>query len=226
MALLRIVLSATIKMCDVVPPMQTSIVAAQSLVSGTTFGYICVGLGCVSPAIYAAYHHLPSKKLARLEDAIKVAEGILKRAKEECARDQVELLDVESRLLQAELAASEIQSRMFNAGGLSPLVESNAVIVRDLSARIAACYVFLKKYLQDARGITKSISKCRKEVEDIYTSTLRIIEEERRCKLFEAMKEVREVIEIFRSPTRHHMHAAPASHRTQSSAADMKHALA
>ncbi|KAJ7123717.1 hypothetical protein C8R44DRAFT_735349 [Mycena epipterygia] len=79
---------------------------------------------------------------------------------------------------------------MFEAGGLSPLVEANAVIVHDLSARIAARYVSLKKYLQNARGITKSISKCRKEVEDIHTSTLRIIEEERRRKLFEAMKEV------------------------------------
>ncbi|KAJ7123721.1 hypothetical protein C8R44DRAFT_980971 [Mycena epipterygia] len=187
---LRIVSSPTIKMCDIIPTLKTSFVPAQSLVSGTTFGYICLGLGCASPAIYAAYHHLPSRKLARLEDAIKVAEGILKRAKEDCARDQVELLDIESRLLQAKFSASEIQSRMFEAGGLSPLVESNAVIVRDLSARIAARYVSLKKYLQNARGITKSISKCRKEVEDIHTSTLRIIEEERRRKLFKAMKEV------------------------------------
>ncbi|KAJ7123732.1 hypothetical protein C8R44DRAFT_152032 [Mycena epipterygia] len=195
-------------MYDTVPPIQTSIVAAQSLVSGTTFGYICLGLGCVSPVIYAAYHHLPSKKLARLEDAIKAAEELLKRAKADCARDRLELMDVESRLLQAKWLASEIQSQMLEAGGLSTLFESNAVIARDLSARISACYGSLKKYLQGVRGITKSIGKCRKEVERIHTATLVIIQAERRRKLSEDIKEARVVTAVLRSPT----HTEPKFH--------------
>ncbi|KAJ7123719.1 hypothetical protein C8R44DRAFT_151905 [Mycena epipterygia] len=203
-------------MCDTIPTLQTSIAAGtQSLVSGTTFGYICLAVGSASPAIYAAHHYRPSKKLARLEDAIKVTEGILKRAKEDCARDHVDLLDVEDRLLQAKVSASDIQSQMLEAGGVPSLFESNVVLDRSLSARIAGCYGSWKKYLQTIRGITKSISKCRKEVEKIHTSTLRIIEEERRRKLFGAMREVREVIEVLRSPTRH-VHLA--YHRGHSSA--------
>ncbi|KAJ7123728.1 hypothetical protein C8R44DRAFT_735359 [Mycena epipterygia] len=203
-------------MCDTIPTLQTSIVAGtQSLVSGSTFGYMCLGLACASPAIYVVYHQLPSKKLARLEDSIKVAEGILKRAKEDCARDHVDLLDLENRLLQLKFSVSEIRSQMLDEPGVPSLFESNVVLDRGLSVRIAGCYGSLKKYLQTIRGITKSISKCRKEVEKIHTSTLCIIEEERRRKLFGAMREVREVIEVLRSPTRH-VHLA--CHRGQSSA--------
>ncbi|KAJ7123718.1 hypothetical protein C8R44DRAFT_852528 [Mycena epipterygia] len=197
-------------MCDTIPTLQTSVVAGtQFLVSGTTFGYMCLAVGSSAAAIYAAHHYRPSKKLARLEDTIKVAEGILKHAKEDCVRDHVDLLDVEDRLLQwvalysrVKVSASEIQSQMLEAGGVPSLFESNVVLDRGLSVRIAGCYGSLKKYLQTIRGITKSISKCRKEVEKIHTSTLCIIEEERRRKLFRAMREVREVIEVLRSPNR------------------------
>ncbi|KAJ7123722.1 hypothetical protein C8R44DRAFT_784258 [Mycena epipterygia] len=188
-------------MCDTIPTLQTSIAAGtQSLVSGTTFGYICLAVGSASPAIYAAHHYRPSKKLARLEDAIKVAEGILKHAKEDCARDHVDLLDVENRLLQLKFSVSEIRSQMLDEPGVLLLFESNVAL--GFSARMVAWYGSLKKYLQTIRGITKNISKCRKEVEKIRTSTLHITEEERRRKLFGAMREVREVIEVLRSPTR------------------------
>ncbi|KAJ7123733.1 hypothetical protein C8R44DRAFT_980978 [Mycena epipterygia] len=201
-------------MCDAISTLHSSIIfSALSLVSGNMFGYICLGLACASLAIYVACYHLPSKKLARLEDGIKVAEGFLKRAKSDCARDHVELLDVESRLLQAKFSASKIQSQMLDAGEVSPLFEANAMIDNGLSTRIATCYRSLKKYFQNIRGITMSITKCRKEVENIHISTLRIIEEERRHKLFKAMKEAREVIEALRSPTRH---VHPTSHRAQS----------
>ncbi|KAJ7123730.1 hypothetical protein C8R44DRAFT_918011 [Mycena epipterygia] len=200
-------------MCDTIPIPQTSIAAGtQSLVSGTTFGYICLAVGGASGAIYAAHHYLPSKKLVRLEDAIKVTEETLKRAKEDCARDHVDLLDVERRFLQATVSASEIQSQVLDAGKLSSFFEWNVAPNRGLSAgsaRIAGCYRSLKKYLQTVRGIKKSISKCSKEVEKIQTAMLRIIEEERRRKLFEAMEEVREreAIAVLRLPTRH-VHAA------------------
>ncbi|KAJ7123659.1 hypothetical protein C8R44DRAFT_735299 [Mycena epipterygia] len=183
------------------------IFGALSLASGTTFGYICLGLGCASLAIYVVHYHLPSEKFARLEDGIKVVEGSLKRAKEDCTRDHVDLLDIESDLLQASLSASEIRSQMLEVGRVFPLSEFNVVIDRGVVGRLAAYCGALKKYLQDVRGITKHIWKCEKEVEKIKTATLRIIEEERRRKLFGAMKEVREVIEVLRSPTRH-AHAA------------------
>ncbi|KAJ7140804.1 hypothetical protein C8R44DRAFT_726521 [Mycena epipterygia] len=203
-------------MCDTLQTPGPILAETQSLVSGTTFGYyICLAFACASPAIYAAHHQVPSKKLARLEDEIQVAEGILKGAKEDCApRHHADLLDIEGRLLQAKLSASEIQSQMLEAGGVT-LLESNAVLDRSLSARIAACYGSLKKYLQNTRGMMKSISKCRKEVEKIRTSTLRIIQEERRHKLVKAIKEVRDVTEVLRSPT-HHVHTV--RHRGQSSA--------
>ncbi|KAJ7123725.1 hypothetical protein C8R44DRAFT_735356 [Mycena epipterygia] len=194
-------------MCNTIPTPQTSIVAGtQSLVSGTTFGYICLALACASLALYVARYYLPSKKLARLEDTIKVAEGDLKRAKEDCARDHVDLLDVERRFLQATVSVSEIQSQVLDAGKLSSFFEWNVTPDGGLSAgsaRIVGCYRFVKKYLQTVRGITKSISKCSKEIEMIQTAMLRIIEEERRRKVFEAMEEVREreAIAVLRSLT-------------------------
>ncbi|KAJ7120926.1 hypothetical protein C8R44DRAFT_853276 [Mycena epipterygia] len=144
---------------------------------------------------------MPSKKLARLEDAIKVADGLLKRAKSECARDHVDLLDAESRLLQAKLSASEIQSQMFEAGGVTLLFESNIMFDRSLWDSIAACCESLKNYLQGTRGIMRSISKCSKEIEKTHTSTLRIIQEERRRKLVQAIRDAQEVVAVLRSPT-------------------------
>ncbi|KAJ7099711.1 hypothetical protein C8R44DRAFT_888403 [Mycena epipterygia] len=189
-------------MCDTFSTVKTTVIfsALSSLMSGTTLGYICLGLACASLAMYAVHHQMPSEKLARLEDAIKVVEGVLKRAKSECAMGQVDLLDAESHFLQANLLASEIQTQMLEAGGVTLLFKSNVVLDRSLSARVAACCESLKKYLQGARGITRSIRKCRKEVEETHTSTLRIIQEERRRKLLQAIRGAQEDIAVLRSP--------------------------
>ncbi|KAJ7130176.1 hypothetical protein C8R44DRAFT_872014 [Mycena epipterygia] len=206
-------------MCDTVSTVKASIIfGVLSLVSGTTFGYICLGLACASLALYAAQHQMPSKKLARLEDETKVADGLLKRAKSEFARDHVDLLDAESRLLQAKLLASEIQTQMLEAGGLALFFESSVVLDPGLLARVAACYESLKKYLQGARGIRRSISKCRKEVEKTHTSTLRIIQEERRRKLLQAIRDSQEIIAVLRSPTGY---VHPARHRGHSSVGNL-----
>ncbi|KAJ7130170.1 hypothetical protein C8R44DRAFT_872008 [Mycena epipterygia] len=160
-------------MCDTISTVKASIIfGGLSLVSGTTFAYICLGLACASLATYTAQHQALSKKLARLEDAIKVAEGLLKRAKSECARGQVDLLDAENRLLQAKVLASEIQTQILDAGGVTLLFESTVELDRGLSARVAVCCESLKKYLQGTRGIRRSISRCRKEVEKTHTSML------------------------------------------------------
>jgi hypothetical protein len=82
-------------MCDI----STSIIFwALSSIPG--FRYIGLGLVVTSFIIYAANRQSPSYKLSQLEDMIKMTENILKGAKENCARDHVELTIEARRLLE------------------------------------------------------------------------------------------------------------------------------
>jgi hypothetical protein len=82
-------------MCDI----STSIIFwALSPIPG--FRYIGLGLVAISFIIYAANRQTPSYKLSQLEDMIKMTEEILKGARENCARDHVELLDGRRCLLE------------------------------------------------------------------------------------------------------------------------------
>jgi urease gamma subunit len=82
-------------MCD----MSTSIIFwALSPIPG--FRYVGPGLVVTSFIIYAANRQSPSYKLNQLEDMIKMAEDILKGAREKCARDHVELTNEARRLLE------------------------------------------------------------------------------------------------------------------------------
>jgi hypothetical protein len=86
-------------MCDSISTLQTSFLfAALSLVPNNIFRYLTLGLIVASLAIYAVHQASPTKRLARLEDAIKETKGILERAMLDCARDLVDLMDRMDRL--------------------------------------------------------------------------------------------------------------------------------
>jgi hypothetical protein len=82
-------------MCDI----STSIIFwALSPIPG--FRYMGLGFLVTSFIIYAVNRQRPSHKLSQLEDMIKIVEEMLKRARENCARDHVELTIEARRLLE------------------------------------------------------------------------------------------------------------------------------
>ncbi|KAJ7821506.1 hypothetical protein B0H13DRAFT_1920676 [Mycena leptocephala] len=153
-------------MCDI-----STLIIFWALSPIPGFRYIGLGLVVTSFIIYAANCQRPSYKLSQLEDMIKITEEMLKRAREKCARDHVELTHEARRLLEAKLTASKIQSRL-------------------LKTRNDTTW---KKYLQSLRGIMQSIDECAKKVKKIQTSTLLTIQTEHQRQLSEGIKEFREV---------------------------------
>ncbi|KAF7356279.1 hypothetical protein MVEN_00959700 [Mycena venus] len=159
-------------MCDTI---STSIIfGALSLVPENR--YIVLTLGSATLIIYAANRQRPSHKLSRIEDAIQVAEETLERAKADCARKHMELVDGARRLLKAKLSASIIQAQ---------LLEPRSITTRKEFV----------EYLRKVKGIMQSINQCAKDVKEIQTSTLLTIEAERQRKLSEEIKEAGEIFD-------------------------------
>ncbi|KAJ7896924.1 hypothetical protein B0H13DRAFT_2275916 [Mycena leptocephala] len=162
-------------MCDTV---STSIIfGVLALVPGTASRYVCLALPCMSFMFYASRQWGTAQKFTKLEDAIEALEEILERAKaaSSYARNHMEVVDAGCRLLQVKLSASQIQSQL-------------------LAMRSATW----KTYFKNIRAILQTIDQCTKEVKEIQTAMLLIIEEERRRKLTEGLKESQEVFGCFR----------------------------
>ncbi|KAJ7832818.1 hypothetical protein B0H13DRAFT_2679056 [Mycena leptocephala] len=158
-------------MCDTI---STSLIfGALALVPSTTSRYVFLALACMSFIFAAARHQGPTQKFTKLEDAIEVLEEILERAKtaSNYARNHMELIDAGRRLLQVKLSASKIQSHL-------------------LEMRSATW----KTYFKSIRAILRSVDLCAKEIKEIQTAMLLIIEGERRRKLTEGIKESQEVL--------------------------------
>ncbi|KAF8143410.1 hypothetical protein K438DRAFT_1993921 [Mycena galopus ATCC 62051] len=94
---LRLPLKFLLTMCDTA---STSILlGALSLIipnNRDTF----LALGLAGPIIYLINGHRPSNKLAGIQDAIDIAEGTLKKAKEDCSINHVELMDLSTGLIE------------------------------------------------------------------------------------------------------------------------------
>ncbi|KAJ7863256.1 hypothetical protein B0H13DRAFT_1095005 [Mycena leptocephala] len=167
-------------MCDTV---STSIIfGALALLPGTTSRYVFLALASASVIFFAARHQGPAQKLIKLEDAIRAFEEMLERAKaaSNYARNHIEVVDAGCRFLQVKLSASKIQSNL-------------------LAMRSATW----KTYFKSIRATLRSIDQCTKEVKEIQTAMLLIIEEERQRKLTEGINESQEVLSVvLRSPIR------------------------
>ncbi|KAJ7474819.1 hypothetical protein FB451DRAFT_1174249 [Mycena latifolia] len=168
-------------MCDnAYYTLQSSIVIwALSLIPGSIFCYVILALACASLMIYAAHRIRPSTRLERLNNALTTTTEILARAKSECLRDLLDLADKETVLLQVKLSASKIQTRLLEA--------------RDAS---------WETYLHKIRAISHSLDRCERQVRELQTSTLLIIESENQRKLAEHINESREIVNmVLRSPS-------------------------
>ncbi|KAJ7896917.1 hypothetical protein B0H13DRAFT_816287 [Mycena leptocephala] len=150
-------------MCDTA---STSIILG--LFPDTTSRSVFLALASASFIFFAARHQGPAQKFAKLDDAIEALEEILERAKtaSNYARNHMEVIDAGCRLLQVKLSVSKIQSHL-------------------LDMRSATW----NTYFKSIRVILQTIDQCGKEVKEIQTAMLLIIEEERQRKLAEGIKE-------------------------------------
>ncbi|KAJ7607522.1 hypothetical protein FB45DRAFT_1040206 [Roridomyces roridus] len=91
---------------------------ALPLLPSVIASYTGLALVCASTAIYAVYHQTPSEKLRRLLDGITTTWEILNSTKTDSGSYAVRvrgipsLLELEDRLLQAQLSASLIRVRL------------------------------------------------------------------------------------------------------------------
>ncbi|KAF8145930.1 hypothetical protein K438DRAFT_1781552 [Mycena galopus ATCC 62051] len=70
---------------------------ALSLIPNNRYAFLVLSPG--GPIIYLINGHCPSNKLAGIQDTINIAEGTLKKAKVDCLRNHVELMDLTTGLL-------------------------------------------------------------------------------------------------------------------------------
>ncbi|KAJ7903874.1 hypothetical protein B0H13DRAFT_2274802 [Mycena leptocephala] len=158
-------------MCDTV---STSIIfGALALVPGTASRYVFLALASAAFIFLAARHQGPAQKLTRLEGGVRTLEDILERAKaaSNYTRNHMEVIDAGCRLLQVKLSASKIQYNLLDMHSAT-----------------------WKASFKNIRTILCTIDQCAKEVKEIHTAMLLIIEEERQRKLTEGIKESQEVL--------------------------------
>ncbi|KAF8171354.1 hypothetical protein K438DRAFT_2058297 [Mycena galopus ATCC 62051] len=159
-------------MCDTAP---TSILlGALSLLPDNC--YFSVALGLAGLILHIINGHRPSNKLGRVEGAIESVAGTLKHAKEDYPWIHAELMGVTSRLLEATLLASKIQTRM-------------------LEPRNVITWKEFVEYLQNSWEIMQDISQCAKSVKEIQVAASRIIEGERQRQFSAGIQESREILE-------------------------------
>ncbi|KAF8144527.1 hypothetical protein K438DRAFT_2101856 [Mycena galopus ATCC 62051] len=138
--------------------------------------YILLCLASTSGILYIKNGQCPSNKLAGLENSIQSVEESLQRVKEECMRSHLEVVDLGGRLFEAKLLASKVQTRMLDTPSVTTYKE-------------------FVQWLQYMRNIMRDIAKCTKEVEEIRTKTLRIIEAERQHQFSAGIQESHEIID-------------------------------
>ncbi|KAJ7744179.1 hypothetical protein B0H16DRAFT_995462 [Mycena metata] len=147
-----------------------------SPILGNTVCYIFLALVLTAFTAYGVNLYNPSRRLARLEDAINAAEDNLTHAMENCPKDYLELMDLMDSLFQAKISTSNIRIQLLAASGLAKW----------------------------SLKITKRINECTKKVKKINTTALYIMEGEHQYQLTKSSKEKLEVINaITLPPTRH-----------------------
>ncbi|KAJ7143818.1 hypothetical protein C8R44DRAFT_758967 [Mycena epipterygia] len=160
-------------------PLQSSILLwALLLIPSNVFHYVALGTAAITLPIYATYYLHPSTHLGRVNSAIIATTEILTWAKSECTRNHFDLAEKEGRLLQAKLAVSKIRSHLLEARGTS-----------------------WKIYYQKIRAISQSLDKCERQLREIETAILLIIETEEERELIENINKTREIVNRYNIPS-------------------------
>ncbi|KAJ7777168.1 hypothetical protein B0H16DRAFT_1879298 [Mycena metata] len=143
-----------------------------SPVLGNTFRYILLGLLLALPVAYIVRYYTPSRMVLRLEITIKTSRNTVKHAEKNCPMDLAKLAEMGCQLTQVEVSVPGIRGQLLDMGSLETW----------------------KEYFQSLRRIFETITECNKEVKDIQTSVLRIIEGEHRRQLLMRVEEERGIL--------------------------------
>ncbi|KAJ7347873.1 hypothetical protein DFH08DRAFT_960262 [Mycena albidolilacea] len=142
-----------------------------SFVPSNILPYITLGVASISLVVYYVQLNLPSLKLNRLKNTIGMTEDIITRAKADCGmRDHLLLVEGEIRLLRVKLSTSRIHSR---------LLETHSV-----------CWI---TYLQNMITISRNLAMSERELQDIRTSLLLLIEGPHQHKLGQTINGSQEI---------------------------------
>ncbi|KAJ7881322.1 hypothetical protein B0H14DRAFT_2705356 [Mycena olivaceomarginata] len=161
-------------MCDASDILQSSVVFwTLSLIPATIFPYLALGLLSTSFIIYALRHNCPAVRVDRLKNGITVVDEILTHAKAKCMRDYLALIQAETRFMRTKLAVSRLHSRLLEARHMPGW----------------------KTYLRNIFTISCALAMLEREVRDIQTSLLVLIEAAHQRKLTEDIREGQETVD-------------------------------
>ncbi|KAJ7347787.1 hypothetical protein DFH08DRAFT_1001061 [Mycena albidolilacea] len=143
-------------MCNASDILQSSVLFwTLSFIPATILPYLALGLLSTSFIIYGLRYSCPAVTLDRLENTITAVEdSILIHAKAKCMRDYLALVEAETRFLRTKLAVSRLHSRLLEARSMSGW----------------------KNYLRAILTISRALAMLEREVRDIQTSLLVLIE--------------------------------------------------
>ncbi|KAJ7809537.1 hypothetical protein B0H14DRAFT_3481364 [Mycena olivaceomarginata] len=159
-------------MCDTSDILQSSVLFWMlSLIPVTIFPYLALGLLSTSFIVYALRHNCPAVRIVRLKNEIAVVDAILTHAKAERMRDYLALIQAETQFLRTKLAVSRLHSRLLEARNMPGW----------------------KNYLRDIFTISRALAMLEREVRDIQTSLLVLIEAAHQRKLTADIHEGQEI---------------------------------
>ncbi|KAJ7809518.1 hypothetical protein B0H14DRAFT_3481349 [Mycena olivaceomarginata] len=180
-------------MCDASEILQSSVLFWMlSRIPATIFPYLALGLLSTSFIIYTLRHDCPAVRVDRLKNGITVVEEILTDAKAKCMRDYFALVEAETGFLRTKLAVSRLHSRLLEARNIPGW----------------------KTYLHDIFTISRALAMLEREVRDIKTSLLVLIEAAHQRKLTEDIHEGQEIGDGVLQPyhsIRARVHGQPAA---------------
>ncbi|KAJ6480291.1 hypothetical protein C8R45DRAFT_933218 [Mycena sanguinolenta] len=133
-----------------------------SLIPSNVLRYPALVLAAISVVVYSIYNNPPSARLAHVNNVVIVVDGILTRAKAECMRDHLLLAEYETRLLRTKLSTSKVHTYVLELDAMA-----------------------WKQHLHNRITIFTSLAKCERELRDIQTSLLILIEAAHQRKIAE-----------------------------------------
>ncbi|KAJ7809540.1 hypothetical protein B0H14DRAFT_2865970 [Mycena olivaceomarginata] len=166
----------------------SALIWTLSLIPATIFPYLTLGLLSTYFIIYALRRNRPAVRVDRLKNGITVVDEILTHAKAKCMHDYLALIQAESRLLRTKLAVSRLHSRLLEARHMPGW----------------------KTYFRDIFTISRAVAILEREVRDIQTSLLVLIEAAHQRKLTEDIHEGQEIGDGVLQP-HYSLHGQPAA---------------
>ncbi|KAJ7347825.1 hypothetical protein DFH08DRAFT_808600 [Mycena albidolilacea] len=158
----------------------SALIWTLSLIPATIFPYLTLGLLSTYFIIYALRRNCPAVRVDRLKNEITVVDEILTHAKAKCMHDYLALIEAETRFLRAQnaldpgrtkLAVSRLHSRLLEARHMPGW----------------------KTYFRDIFIISRALAMLEREVQDIQTSLLVLIEAAHQRKLTADIQESQEI---------------------------------